>query len=123
MRRKSSKALAAQLERIRAAEARARADPSLKLGKQTTAALRTLQTGKMISHVLKACQTLELSTQLSRRCCEAFAHAQAADILFTLLRSCNRSTPHQELLRYVAVLVNRCRCRPDLRRCCAESRW
>lgn len=38
-----------------------------------TAALHVLQTGKMISQLLKACQTLELSTQLSRRCCDAFA--------------------------------------------------
>lgn len=85
--------------RIQQAERRAIADPSLRLGKQTIAALHTLQSGKMISQLLKACQTLQLSTQLSRYCCEAFAQAGAAAILFGLLRSCNRSTPHQELLR------------------------
>jgi abnormal spindle-like microcephaly-associated protein len=99
--RKTSSAILQQLlKRIKEADSRARADPSLKLGKQTSAALKVLQTGKMISQLLKACQTLELSTSLSRYCCEAFAQAGAPNILFSLLRSCNRSTPHQELLRY-----------------------
>lgn len=100
----SAKVVAA-LKRIREAHARAAADPSLKLGKKTTAALEVLRSGKMISHVLKACQTLELSTQLSKYCCEAFAQANAANILFNLLRSCNRSQPHQELLRVTLVVL------------------
>jgi len=86
--------------RICDAETQARKDPSLRLGRRTYAALQTLQSGKMVSHVLKACQTLEFSTYISRQCCEAFAAASASAILFNLLRSCNRSTPHQELLRY-----------------------
>lgn len=93
------------IKRIKAADARAAADPSLKLGKQTMAALKVLQTGKMISQLLSACQTLELSSQVSRYCCEAFAQAGASDILFSLLRSCNRSTPHQELLRIALVVL------------------
>lgn len=96
---KSSKAIREIRNRIKAAELKALKDPTLMLGRQTKHALTVLQTGKMISHILKSCQTLELSTQLSKRCCEAFAHADAADILIALLRSCNRSTPHQELLR------------------------
>ena len=92
-------------KRIKQAEIKARADPSLRLGKQTMVALQTLQNGKMISHLLKSCQTLELSTQLSRHCCESFAHANAASILFGLLRSCNRSTPHQELLRIALIVL------------------
>jgi len=91
--------------RLQQAEASAKADPSLCLGKQTNAALHVLQTGKMISQQLKACQTLELSTQVSRRCCEAFATTNASSILFGLIRSCNRSTPHQELLRNALVVL------------------
>lgn len=64
-------------------------------------ALQQLQKGKMISQLLKACATLELSTQLSKKCSEAFAKSGASKILFALIRSCNRSTPHQELLRWV----------------------
>lgn len=73
-------------------------------------ALQVLQSGKMISQLLKACQTLELSTQLSRYCGEAFAQAGASRILFALIRSCNRSTPHQELLRYAYIHIYRYIC-------------
>lgn len=38
-----------------------------------SAALLILQTGKMISQLLRACQTLELSTQLSKKCSKVFA--------------------------------------------------
>ena len=97
----------AALKRIQLAEQRALADPSLRLGKQTQMALHTLQScsGKMISSLLKACQTLELSTQLSHRCSRAFAEAGASKVLFTLIRSCNRSTPHQELLKHALVVL------------------
>ena len=97
----------AMLQRIQLAEQRALADPSLRLGKQTQMALHTLQSssGKMISALLKACQTLELSTQLSHRCSRAFAEAGASKVLFTLIRSCNRSTPHQELLKHALVVL------------------
>jgi abnormal spindle-like microcephaly-associated protein len=105
IRRRISAKVTAMRLRIQAAEAKARADPSLRLGKQTVAALHTLQTGKMISALLKACQVLQLSTQVSRYCCEAFAQAEAASILFGLLRSCNRSQPHQELLRYTKIIM------------------
>eukprot|EP01034_Spumella_vulgaris_P023201 gene23201-29397_t len=105
VRKTSSAALQTLRRRIKDADCRARADPSLKLGKQTSAALKVLQSGKMISQLLKACQTLELSTSLSKYCCEAFAQAGAPDILFSLLRSCNRSTPHQELLRVALVVL------------------
>ena len=91
--------------KIRAADMAARADPSLRLGRLTASSLHSLQTGKMISHLLKACQTLELSTQVSKRCCESFAAAEASTILFGLIRSCNRSVAHQELLKNALVVL------------------
>jgi hypothetical protein len=92
-------------QRLAVADANARSKPTLTLGKQTKEALHTLQCGKMISHLLKACATLELSTDLSKRCCTDFASASASGILFGLIRSCNRSKPHQELLRHALVIV------------------
>ena len=92
-------------ENIMVANAHARSNPEMKLSTRTQAALLTLQKGKMISHVLKACQTLEYSTSYSVVCCSNFVIASASKILFTLIRSCNRSTPHQELLRYVSMGV------------------
>ena len=91
--------------RIIDAEKRAIADPNLCLAKQTKTSLEVLQSGKMISHLLKACQTLELSTQVSVKCCQAFTEAQASSVLFGLIRSCNRSTPHQEVLRHALVVL------------------
>lgn len=101
VRRASTAEVQAMCHRLKIAEQRARSDPSLCLGPQTQASLALLQSGKSISILLRACQTLELSTQLSVRCCEAFAQAQASSVLFGLIRSCNRSTPHQEMLRLV----------------------
>ena len=42
-----------------------------------------------------------------RLCCVSFAEAAASNVLFALLRSCNRSTPHQELLRYSGPILIR----------------
>lgn len=100
VRRQTSAKITALRQRIRRCEEQARADPSLRLGRRTLDALATLQHAKMISQQLGACKTLDCSTRYSAHCCEAFAEFGAARILFALLRSCNRSTPHQELLRY-----------------------
>ena len=56
----------------------------------------------MISQIYKACQTLDVATQFSIKCCTAFTTAGATKALLHLIRSCNRSTPHQEILRYAA---------------------
>lgn len=102
MRAKCSAKVTALRHRIKLAEKKARADPSLRLGKRTTAALTTLQNGKQISQLLKALQFLQMSTQVSKYCCASFAECGAPTVLFGLLRSCNRSQPHQELLRCVS---------------------
>jgi abnormal spindle-like microcephaly-associated protein len=102
---KSSSVLTTMRNKLKIADAKARSQPALTLGKQTTSALQTLQSGKMISHLLQACQTLELSTSVSSRCASAFAECGASTILFSLIRSCNRSKPHQELLKHALVVV------------------
>jgi abnormal spindle-like microcephaly-associated protein len=105
---KNSSKVTAARKRIRHAELRARADPTLKLGKRTVAALATLQNGKTVSQILKALQFLQFSTEVSQRCCASFASGGASGVLFGLLRSCNRSQPHQELLRWVMWVMYRC---------------
>jgi len=107
IRRHLCKTVKVALKRLNAAHKRSNQNPELRLGNQTIAALSTLQKGKMISHVLKACQTLETSTHYSQVCCKNFVLSSASKVLFTLIRSCNRSTPHQELLRCaLSVLLN-----------------
>lgn len=92
-------------KRVQESYQRALSDPTRKLGRQTESALTILQTGKMISQLKKACQMLFVSTQISKTCCEAFTQAGAFNILFDLLKSCNRSTPHQELLRLALIVL------------------
>ena len=88
-------------KKIKLTEIKAKADPSLQLGKRTLVALQTLHKndGMMISQLIKACEILEFSTEISMRCCQAFANSSATSILLDLIRSCNRSKPHQELLK------------------------
>ena len=100
VRRKQPPVVRNCLQRLNAAHERSNACPEMRLGRQTEVALRALQSGKMISHVLRACQTLETCTAFSQVCCKNFVVSSASNILFSLIRSCNRSTPHQELLRY-----------------------
>ena len=92
--------------KMAAAAARAAANPELRLGNRTKAALYTLQQAKMLTHVLKACTNLEISTRLSPPCCRAFAAGGATGVLLRLVRTCNRSTPHQELLRSILSTLN-----------------
>jgi len=66
----------------------------------------TLQTSKRLSEVISAIKTLEVSTRLSEKCCRAFATADAPEILYALIRTCNRSLPHIELLHYVLLTLS-----------------
>ena len=71
------------------------------LGPQTKEALETLKTSTHLREVMKAVRTLENSTKLSTSCCKAFASSGSPKILYNLVRSCNRSVPHTELLEYI----------------------
>ncbi|KAH0618335.1 hypothetical protein JD844_017438 [Phrynosoma platyrhinos] len=49
----------------------------------------------------------EVVTRLSPVCCESLAKTEAVSIIFTLIRSCNRSVPCMDVIRYsVQVLLN-----------------
>ena len=92
-------------QKLAIANANSKANPSLRLSNQTAEALSVLQNGRMISQLFKACQLLELATRVSKKCSHTFATAGAASILFSLIQSCNRSAPHQEILRYSLVIL------------------
>ncbi|XP_076352253.1 abnormal spindle-like microcephaly-associated protein homolog isoform X2 [Tachypleus tridentatus] len=50
---------------------------------------------------------LDVVTRLSASCCEKIAEGSAVEILFQLIRSCNRSLPHMELIKYSTnILLN-----------------
>jgi hypothetical protein len=62
-------------------------------------ALQLLHNGKMISQYMKGCNYLVNYTNYCKEICELFVFTESSDILFRLLPTCNRSTPHQELLK------------------------
>eukprot|EP00978_Attheya_sp_CCMP212_P020094 scaffold57136_cov47-Attheya_sp.AAC.4 len=91
--------------RIARAKKRAINEPEMKLGVRTFRALKVLQKSKKLSEIMKAMLTLEVSTRLSKRCCGSFAHARAPDILYDVVRTCNRSLPHIELLNHLLLIL------------------
>ncbi|XP_004685542.1 PREDICTED: abnormal spindle-like microcephaly-associated protein isoform X2 [Condylura cristata] len=78
-----------------------------KLYRRTALALHYLLTYKHISAILEALKHLEVVTRLSPLCCENMAQSGAITKIFVLIRSCNRSVPCMEVIRYaVQVLLN-----------------
>ncbi|KFO28611.1 Abnormal spindle-like microcephaly-associated protein like protein, partial [Fukomys damarensis] len=78
-----------------------------KLYKRTALALHDLLTYKHLSAILEALKHLEVVTRLSPLCCENMAESGAISKVFVLIRSCNRSVPCMEVIRYaVQVLLN-----------------
>jgi abnormal spindle-like microcephaly-associated protein len=106
VRRRRQRALLVHARRIELANKKAKADPRLLLGYRTSAALSVLQTSKSLSEIMAAVCTLEIATRYSKVCCVAFAHAGAPNILFSLIRTCNRSLPHVELLYMVLLTMS-----------------
>lgn len=96
--RQRTREMAATRRRLLALAAEARAEPERVVGNRTRAALAALRTSTKLTEIMKACCELETSTRLSVLCCECFAAARAPAVLYRLMRTCNRSKPHLELL-------------------------
>jgi len=63
----------------------------------------TLSVMSMILWVSRA----EVVTRLSPESCQRMADGKAVDVLYKLMRHCNRSLPHMELLKYaLCILLN-----------------
>ncbi|XP_078263864.1 abnormal spindle-like microcephaly-associated protein isoform X2 [Rhinoraja longicauda] len=78
-----------------------------KLGNRTAVAVDSILKYKHFSSILAALQHLEVATRLSAVCCENLAQSGATPIIFTLIRSCNRSVPCMDVIKYaVQVLFN-----------------
>jgi hypothetical protein len=107
--------------RVREATARAEADPSLRIGIRHAAALEVLLSGKSCAQLLRSCLTLVVSTSLARECCEALVEVEGVPKLLAVIRSCNRSTPHMELLRHVLRVLGYVTAHPSLLPALAEA--
>jgi abnormal spindle-like microcephaly-associated protein len=105
LRRNRPKKVLIAVRRIDKANARAVEDPKMRLGYRTESALKVLLTSTRLSEIMFAVTTLEAATRLSIVCCEEFTRAGAADILLALIRTCNRSLPHVELLHRILLTL------------------
>jgi len=70
-------------------------------------AVQTIQTSKKFNEVLKAITNLEKITKLSIEDCEFIVQTNVQNKMMTILRRCNRSSPHLELIRAIlSVFIN-----------------
>ncbi|KAM4574590.1 abnormal spindle-like microcephaly-associated protein [Fundulus diaphanus] len=78
-----------------------------KLCNKTSSALQYLLQYKHFSYILEALKNLETATRLSPECCERLVESGATKVIFTLIRSCNRSGPCMEVIAFsVQILLN-----------------
>ena len=49
---------------------------------------------------------VEAVTRLSKTCCERLVAHDALRIIYSLIRSCNRSKPHMEVLKHALEILN-----------------
>eukprot|EP00850_Spirogloea_muscicola_P017114 SM000144S00662 [mRNA] locus=s144:6259:15298:- [translate_table: standard] len=96
--------------RRRITQAASRAEARSCLGHRAKDALAVLLASKTVSQVLRSCAAIDMATEHSRGCCELIAKGGAIRSLLHFIQSCNRSTPHVQLLKHaLSILCNVCR--------------
>ncbi|KAF9941966.1 hypothetical protein BGZ67_003537 [Mortierella alpina] len=91
--------------RKRIEHANATAEEHMKLGNRTTMALDILLSSGQLSAVLKACYHLDVVTRLSKNSCLRLVEHNVINIIFQLIKSCNRSQPHMEVLKHALNII------------------
>ncbi|XP_042369980.1 abnormal spindle-like microcephaly-associated protein [Plectropomus leopardus] len=78
-----------------------------KLCNKTSSALDYLLRYKHFSYILEALKNLETATRLSPECCERLVESGATNVIFTLIRCCNRSVPCMDVITHsIQILLN-----------------
>jgi abnormal spindle-like microcephaly-associated protein len=86
--------------RHRLAAATANALPDHAIGQRVESALSVLASPRLyLSALMQACNTLALATLVSYAVADRLVQEGALTHIFRLIRGCNRSTPHQELIK------------------------
>ncbi|KAG0242686.1 hypothetical protein BGX31_011681 [Mortierella sp. GBA43] len=98
VRRESSAKIKAA--RMKIEHATATAEEHMKLGNRTTMALDILLSSGQLSSVLKACYHLDVVSRLSKNSRLRLVEHNVVNIIFQLIKSCNRSQPHMEVLKH-----------------------
>ena len=87
---------------------------SAKFARHTTKAIRIVQQSKKFSEVLKAFMKLEKITHQSIDDCKLIVDSSIQDKMFSIIRSCNRSSPHMELIRVILSVLGNIALHPSL---------
>ncbi|KAF9984582.1 hypothetical protein BGZ65_000089 [Modicella reniformis] len=98
VRRDSTAKIKAARRRIE--HANATAEEHMKLGNHTTMASDILLSSGQLSAVLKACYHLDVVSRLSKNSRLRLVEHNVINIIFQLIKSCNRSQPHMEVLKH-----------------------
>ncbi|KAK2835149.1 hypothetical protein Q5P01_015633 [Channa striata] len=78
-----------------------------KLCNKTSSALDYLLRYKQFSYILEALKNLDTATRLSPECCERLVESGATNVIFTLIRCCNRSVPCMDVITFsIQILLN-----------------
>ncbi|KAL4309998.1 hypothetical protein GQ457_01G042960 [Hibiscus cannabinus] len=97
--RKESRAQLKDL-RLRMQKSAKNVDDSKRIINRLLSALSELLSMKSISGILHHCETLDMATAHSLKCCEELVAAGAIGILLKQIRSTSRSIPDQEVLKH-----------------------
>ncbi|KAI9298240.1 hypothetical protein K502DRAFT_362532 [Neoconidiobolus thromboides FSU 785] len=90
----------------RVQKANREAQPHMILSNRTTIALDILSASKNLTHIIKACDHLVVVTQLSHTCRQRLMEQyHVIRVILTLMGQCNRSQPHQEILRHSVLIL------------------
>ena len=93
--------------RLREAHRRMLENPSLCLGPRTNTALQTLLATRNLGQVLASLASLEMFTLISSRVAALMVAEGAIPVMLKLLRTCNRSLPHQKAVGHaLRILAN-----------------
>ncbi|NXD14361.1 ASPM protein, partial [Nothocercus nigrocapillus] len=105
--RKSNDTAKTKALRLSLVKANEKSREENKLCNRTAIAIEYLLKYKHLSYILAALKHLEVVTRLSPICCENMAQSRAIFTIFVLIRSCNRSVPCMDVIRYsIQVLLN-----------------
>ncbi|GMI72737.1 hypothetical protein like AT4G21820 [Hibiscus trionum] len=97
--RKESRAQLKDL-RLRMQKSAKNVDDSKRIINRLLSALSELLSMKSVSGILHHCETLDMATAHSLKCCEELVAAGAIGILLKQIRSASRSIPDQEVLKH-----------------------
>ncbi|KAG4196089.1 hypothetical protein ERO13_A06G147800v2 [Gossypium hirsutum] len=86
--------------RLRMVESAKNVDDSKRIINRLLSALSVLLSMKSISGILHHCETLDMATAHSQKCCEELVAAGAIGILLKQIRSASRSIPDQQVLKH-----------------------